>query len=534
MTLSKFAWRLYCESKEGKAAIRRSNAELAGQYAAELGDAPFDEECLIALPNENGDFEFDGQTVVDLDDFIGKDCKFTPIRSLDEADVLFQSILDDGLEWNVEDAEGQYLILYGGAELVDGVEEQVIRSITGLTAGLHQAMPEFFFPYFFARRFDTLARICSRYDIDLPELPGKLQKRERALYYLAVNRRFQEFRKSMGMTPSELNAFLYDFAPKDLGAQDQAPLPAPTRTWFVMGGIGGNGDFEFLDNADAGAVSYWQGNLETRRGDAIIMWCVAPRSAVHSVWRATDDGFIDPYFYFYSMIRVGNPIRVPAIKFAELKKHPEFGKHPAVRAHFQGRNGMAFSVGEYKMLVKMLEGKGMDVSRLPPPPADMQLPDVSLNDERDVEVHLVEPLLRRLGFADSDWRYQLRVRMGRGERNVPDYVLGVDETPGEELAVALVESKYDIGSTKERKEAFIQAKSYAMRLNASVLVLAARQGIWLYQSTSRGFDEDQHVYKTWIELASPDKLAEIARWIGKRKIDASVAERERRMRKPAT
>ncbi len=279
-------------------------------------------------------------------------------------------------------------------------------------------------------------------------------------------------------------------------------------------------------------MSHWQGNLETRRGDTIIMWCVAPRSFVHSVWRATDDGFIDPYFYFYSMIRVGHPIRVPTITFAELKKHPVFGQHPAVRAHFQGRNGMSFTVGEYQSLVGMFGDKGMAVSQLPPPPAEMQLSDASLNDERDVEVNLVEPLLRRLGFTDSDWRYQLRVRMGRGERNVPDYVLGVDDTPGEELGVALIECKYNIANSKERKEAFVQGKSYALRLNASVFALAARQGLWLYQMTSRGFDEDQHLYKSWSELVSPDKLAEIDRVIGKRKINASVAERERRIRKP--
>ncbi|MFO0871679.1 MAG: hypothetical protein U0935_22365 [Pirellulales bacterium] len=534
MALSKFAWQLYCESREGKAAIQRTVLEHAAQFAVERGDSPFDCECLTAVPDENGEFHFDGQTVVDLHDLIGNHCDLTPAGTLDDAEALFQSILDDGLEWILEDADGRYAIQYGGAQSIDGVEEQVIASIAGLTAGLHQAMPESYFPYLFARRFDTLTRICARYDIDVPEIPGKLQKRERALYYVALNRRFQEFRKSMGMSPSELNSFLYDFAPKDLGDYEQGPLPAPTRTWFVMGGIGGNGDFEFLDKADATSISHWQGNLETRRGDTIIMWCVAPRSCVHSVWRATDDAFIDPYFYFYSMIRVGHPIRVPTTKFAELKQHPVFGQHPAVRAHFQGRNGMSFTVGEYQTLVRMFGEKGMDVSQLPPPPAEMQIPDASLNDERDVELHLVEPLLRRLGFTASDWRYQLRVRMGRGERNVPDYVLGVDDTPGEELGVALIECKYDIASAKERKEAFIQGKSYALRLTASVFALAARQGLWLYEMTSRGFDEDQHLYKSWSELASPDKLAEIDRLIGKRKINASVAERERRKRKPYT
>ncbi|MFO0819070.1 MAG: hypothetical protein U1A77_14085 [Pirellulales bacterium] len=88
-------------------------------------------ECLIAVPDENGDFQLDGQTVVDLHGFLGNHCDFAPISSPDDADALFESILDDGLEWSAKDTDGQYSILYGGAESVDGVEEQVITSIRG-------------------------------------------------------------------------------------------------------------------------------------------------------------------------------------------------------------------------------------------------------------------------------------------------------------------------------------------------------------------------------------------------------------------
>jgi hypothetical protein len=295
-----------------------------------------------------------------------------------------------------------------------------------------------------------------------------------------------------------------------------------------MGGTNNDRDFEFLDSATESSVSSWQGNLETRRGDIVLMWCVSPRSYLHSVWRAVCDGFIDPYTYFYSKIRIGSPIKIPSITFAEFARHPRFAEDSAVKAHFQGRGGMAFTVDEYSAIREIVRQKGFDDTILPLPPQESPLPDVKLADERDVEIHLVEPLLIRLGYADSDWRYQFRIRMGRGERNVPDYVLGATDKRGEESGVALIESKFDIPDSKSRREAFIQAKSYALRLQANVLALAARQGLWVYRLTGHGFDQDQFIFKTWQELQHPDKLAEVDRFLGKRVVEAELTLRMRR------
>lgn len=370
--------------------------------------------------------------------------------------------------------------------------------------------------------------LCDRYDIPFPDIPGKSGKRERALFYVAVNREMQRFRERNGLSPSEMNAFLYDFAPKDSDAGRTEDLPAPSAVWFVMGGTGGNGDFEYLDTADDSSISYWQGNIEARRGDIVLMWCVSPRSSLHSVWRVLDEGFNDPYFYYFTAIRIGRPIRIPPISFPELSRHPLFAGSPAVRAHFQGCGGMPFSVAEYCAIRDMARAKGFDVSVLPEPPEALCLPDVSLSCERDVEAHLVEPLLHALGFSDSDWKYQFRIRMGRGERNVPDYVLGADAAPGKESGVALIESKLDISNGKERREAFFQAKSYALRLQADTLVLAARQGVWVFKRDRRSFDESLCAFRNWKEIARPEIVAELASVFGKHAIDAALKHRAKR------
>jgi hypothetical protein len=175
-----------------------------------------------------------------------------------------------------------------------------------------------------------------------------------------------------------------------------------------------------------------------------------------------------------------------------------------------------------------VDAKGFDKSLLPEPPAKLHLPDVQLANEHDVEVHLVEPLLKRIGFSETDWRYQFRIRMGRGERNVPDYVLGADACPGEETGVALIECKFDISNSKERKEAFVQAKSYALRLQAEVMVLAARQGVWLFRRCQTGFDESKFLFRTWHELRHPDKIAEVGSVFGKYAVEAELTVRKRR------
>ena len=82
----------------------------------------------------------------------------------------------------------------------------------------------------------------------------------------------------------------------------------------------------------------------------------------------------------------------------------------------------------------------------------------------------------------------------------------------------MIECKFDIETKKELKEAFVQAKSYALRLQASVLALAARRGFWVFRRRDDGFSLDHFIFKTRNELAHPDVLHEISQVLGKRAI----------------
>mgnify|MGYP006988879198 CR=1 FL=1 len=69
--------------------------------------------------------------------------------------------------------------------------------------------------------------------------------------------------------------------------------------------------------------------------------------------------------------------------------------------------------------------------------------------------------------------------MGRGERNFPDYALFPKGKKGEETAQFLWEAKFTISNKRQLQDAFLQAKSYAMRLQSAGFGLVAKEGIWL-------------------------------------------------------
>ncbi|MDP1634905.1 MAG: hypothetical protein Q8L69_09510 [Gallionellaceae bacterium] len=528
MEFNRFVWNLYRDSQEGRAAIERDLAEFIEPDTLSRGAAAF--TCPLNYCEVlNDEFLENGiHRIVDINvrQEIREYSAEQAITSLDEAEKLFADIADEGVVLSDDDEGKSFGSIFGGGAFNPDLYRDVLSNIDGVSAGLHDAHPEFFIPYFFPRRFDKFQKICHFFGITLPEIPGKLQKRERALYYLDVNRALYDFRKNHELSPQELNAFLYDFAQKNITVKESSELPRPSRIWFVIGGVG-NADFDYLDAIDKNSSNYWQGNLETRRGDIILMWCASPRSYLHSIWRALDEGFNDPYFYFYSMIRVGDPIKIAPIPFSKFSKHPLLGQIPAVRACFQGASGKAFPVDGYAVICELLQQQGFDISLLPSPPAVEEFSATVLENERDVELKLLEPLLRNLGFAETDWIRQFSIRMGRGERNYPDYLLGADPRAGEECALAVIECKFDINTSKDLKEAFVQAKSYALRLQAKMLALAARRGLWLFQGRSDGFSIDHFSFKTWGELSHPDVLHEVSLVIGKRVIEVAIAQRNR-------
>ena len=173
MEFNKFIWDLYKNSPDGQLSIAR---DTLGHVMKESRDsAPFLTQLIVANINEDSssdDGEYSFETV-NIRGLIGQSSNNVHIANQDEADAYFVNIADNGAAWKFEDEQGQYEIILGGGKDDTNGYIEIINAIDGITAGLHDIYPEYFFPYLFARRFDLLEKILATFDVEIPEIPEK-------------------------------------------------------------------------------------------------------------------------------------------------------------------------------------------------------------------------------------------------------------------------------------------------------------------------------------------------------------------------
>lgn len=308
----------------------------------------------------------------------------------------------------------------------------------------------------------------------------------------------------------EFPAFLYGFAVEVVKKYEISDkLPEPKRAYFIGGGKnhGEFGDFSYLDKADNSSIARWQGNPETQPGDILVMYCLQPRSYIHSIWKAVTPGFLNPFFHFYKSIYAGKPIVVEPLSIDEMKKDDILSEMPLIKANMQGINGRVIKKEYYDRILELMILKGMDTESLPHLP-DVFIPGRVLKNEKDVENHMLEPLLKKLGYVQSDWKKQFKLRMGRGDRVYPDYVIFPNEERNNESGHWIWEAKFSITSSKQLKEDFGQAKSYALRLNCKGLGLISKEGIWVSEISSK-FDFAKVRYWSWKQVSEVDCFNDI-------------------------
>ena len=494
MQFNAFVWELYKESERGRGVLERWT-RFQNTREGEGFTNPFFEAQKVSDPQATETMNEDSATVIKT----AKDyaSKFR-INSSEEALEIYEGMVHSNLPvlWpNGPDEDDT-------PDILDA--EGIADLIYPISLGFYHAHPDYFIPYSFTTQFDLLRRISEQFDLPLPPVPGKRDKVGRALLYGYINEAFHEFRKSYGLSVIEMCAFLYDFTFPFVVADDKSELPAPSKVWPVIAGAYDSSDFEWIEAATSDSFSSWNGSANMRRGDVLLMYSVTPHKRIHSVWRAVTDGFNDPFCRYYSTVWVGHPIKTVPVTFKEMKAHPLLAQNAAVRTHMRGPDSGPFTLEEYEAILDMMAAKGQDVSLLPKPRRVSYLPSDALQDERDVEIQLIEPLLERLGYTPNDWLRQMPVRMGRGERIYPDYVFGAVQKRGEESAAMVLEAKFSISRDKDLQEAYFQMKSYALRLQTKVAVLAAKEGVWVFPRKKESFRLEHHTHHTWDDLTHPD------------------------------
>jgi hypothetical protein len=410
----------------------------------------------------------------------------------------------------IEDAENLY---YSIIDENNDIQFDV-DDIPFLSECLYILYPQFYFPYYFRGYYYHLVSIFNEFGIYLPPVPHKNDIKKRLFHYFELCKSLYEFRKNKKIEAYELPAFLYGFATGVIKKYEITDvLPEPRNAYFVGGGKNNNGDFEYLDDVNNNTITYWNGNRDTQPGDIIVMYCLTPRSCIHSIWRAVTPGSFDPFFAYYGTIYIGKPLLVKPISIDEIKNDKILSELPLVKGNMQGINGRIIPKKYYDRIIEILKTKGEDISLLPTL-ADNIIQNIDLKNEKDVEKYLLEPLLKKLGFSEPNWKKQLKLRMGRGEKVFPDYVIFPKEERNNESGFWVWEAKYSIINNKQLKEDFGQAKSYALRLNCKGLGLISKEGVWI---STQDFSFEKIKFWSWSQIKEHGYFNEIFNIAGLKK-----------------
>lgn len=481
MKFSQYTWNLYKQSLDGQKTIKEFEeaAENISMYD-------------LTLKYNSAETEF--STKINIEDccetlwLYGFENMKKP-SCLQDAKKAHEMLIDSGVFYDEEEPfidKGDY--------------KMVLSANLDLSFLFYFKAPEYFIPNLFRYRFFDLNKISDTFDIDVPPIPKKSDYKARCMYYWELCEVFYRFRIENNLSPAELCAFLYDFAPNFV-SKEKPEMPMPSQAWFIGGLI--SPEEKDLD------VTFWQANAETKKGDILIHYETSPISAITHIWIAQTDGVIDPFFHYYSNTYVGNKMPVPHITLKELQADEYFSKHPLIRKKFQGVNGWPMSSEDYTELLRMIKAKGFNTDTLPKLYAPVLPKGIQISNERDVETQLLEPLLNSMGWRENkDFIRQLPIHAGRGHRVFPDYALHYENKPDYERAKVLIEAKLYMKNNQDIEEAFKQARSYANILESSVIVLCDKQCLIVYEK-KESFDRDRYTKYYWGELENPDRFNEL-------------------------
>lgn len=306
----------------------------------------------------------------------------------------------------IEEAKDFY---EGYTTMVDSSYKESVVNNLQITLNLYAICPKFFFPNLFVMNFIALQKFFDKYSLTLPEIPSRTDWKGRCMYYMEVCKIVYQFRIDNELSPAELCALMFEYAQGHVDVQEEA-LPEPSQAWLI-GGTSGDGEI----NAN---YRFWQANPDTKRGDILIHYEKYPIKAITAVWRAEENGIVDPLFYYYSNTYAGHKMDVPHITLDELK-NDEFFRNPLspvgklINKNFQGVNGWAVSGEDYKHFLDLWKAKGYDTSKLPKLYAP-ELPDgVIIVHESDVSNQLLRPTLNSMGWKEGvDYKPEVHFKAG--------------------------------------------------------------------------------------------------------------------------
>ena len=148
---------------------------------------------------------------------------------------------------------------------------------------------------------------------------------------------------------------------------------------------------------------------------------------------------------------------------------------PIVRKNMQGINGVELKPSEYARILKLGNCKAPAIKYASDITDDMYI------SEKDVEEKLIKPLLKQIGYTETDYVQQLYIEIGNHNHAlIPDFVLLPQKKQNGYTAYAVVEAKLSVTKEKELSEAKKQARSYAKLLSAKKISVISKEKIWIF------------------------------------------------------
>ena len=504
LRINQFYWKLYKESPDGKKTIEQF--EKAAKTDFSIVEA-------VALFKENNPTWFLNMTEGETRDLFM------------ESSHVFQNWRFDNSKSLRENAEEMISVC------CHGNFEWAISLICPLSFTLYKKAPSYFIPYMFLLRYNYIRQIMEDYDLDIMEVPGKANLKDRCFYYLDICDALAKFREMNDLTGPELCAFMYDMERKQYdAAYSKVTTPFP-QIWLTGGA---------KDGKEVSAERmFWHGNPETKKGDIIIFYETGQtsikehRSCITGIWTAMEDGITDPLVSYYGWIIIGNEIKINPIPFKTLINDPRTNKLPRIGAHFLGISGDAVSTKIYDGLLEMIEEQNptFDRSILPqlhePFKAKVRFEDRGdMKPEKWVEEYLIKEMLEKMGWGveGQDYRRQVHLQLGRAKiegEKTQDGRTDFSLFPfGRQLKCAdvLIEAKAPGEMDgKGIETAFWQAESYASRQYAQLIILADGDKVLLFPRSKDGvfkYSNNQEPY-TWNEIFTntDDKFTKLRRII---------------------
>ena len=342
------------------------------------------------------------------------------------------------------------------------------------------------------------------------------------MWYYDICAVFNEFQEKYEMSDPEFCACLYGLAASLRDDEEKKALPKPINVWLT------GASKEDVLSLEESMVNdtLWACNENTRRGDIVVLYALSPYSCIHSIWRADSEGTFNPFDYRQNRTRVSEGVKVPPISLKELKADSEFGTLPMLNNNLQGINGRCLPSWAYNALLSMIAAKGDDISKLPVLYETKDWNPGKMVNEHDVEERILIPFLHDLGYVETDWNRQLRLKSGRKEeREIPDFVFFPHGEKQFENAPFMIEAKWLMKSEKERNDAYRQALSYARMLQCPIFGICDEERLIIYQKQKNGsFNYNSPSFEAhWAAIAGDsDVHAELMRLIGASVIKGSI------------